>query len=109
LQDTLANQFQRDRELFGTNSAILSQARLVSAVTSNFEDLSCANTKLTSLVSAASVADSTLSKAFADHNAHSVFDRGHCLAAVGQRIAVIVGYHATVAYVTKFTVSIAQA
>jgi hypothetical protein len=69
LQDTLANQFQRDRELFGTNSAILSQARLVSAVTSNFEDLSCANTKLTSLVSAASVADSTLSKAFADHNA----------------------------------------
>lgn len=69
LQDSLAKHFQRDRELFGATSAILSQARLLSAVTSNFDDLTRVNTKLTSLVSAASIADSSLSKVFADHNA----------------------------------------
>lgn len=68
LQDTLTKQFQRDRELFGATSAILSQARLASAVTSNFDDLTRVNAKLTSLVTAASITDSSLSKVFADHN-----------------------------------------
>ncbi len=69
LQGALANQFERDRNLCGATSAILSQARPISAVTSNFDDLARANAKLTSLVSAANIADSSLSKVFADHNA----------------------------------------
>jgi len=69
LQDTLAKQLEGDRALFEKTSAILSQARLISEVTSNFRDLSRANARLTSLVSAASVTDSALSKVFADHNA----------------------------------------
>jgi hypothetical protein len=69
LQDSLAKQFQRERELWGVTSAVLSQARLISSMTSNFDDLTRANAKLTSLVSAASFADSSLSKAFAEHNA----------------------------------------
>ncbi len=69
LQSTLAKQFECDRALFGNTSAILSQTRLISDVTSNFRDLSRANVSLTSLVSAASVTDSALSKVFADHSA----------------------------------------
>jgi len=69
LQSSLAKQFERDRALLGNTSAILSQARLISEVTSNFRDLSRANACLTSLVSAASVTDSAMSKVFADHNA----------------------------------------
>jgi hypothetical protein len=69
LQDTLAKQFLQDRELFTATSAILSQARAIKAVTSNFDDLTRANERLTSIVSAACIADSSLSKVFADHNA----------------------------------------
>ena len=69
LQDSLAKQREFDRNLLGTTSLILSQARLVALTTSNFRDLSLANESLTKLVSSASITDSLLSKVFAEHNA----------------------------------------
>ncbi len=69
LQSSLTKQFERERALLGDTSAILSQARMSSLVTSNFRDLSRVNTNLASLVSAASLTDSSLSKIFADHSA----------------------------------------
>lgn len=69
LQDTLAKRFQRDRELFSSTSYLLAQVRAISAITSNFDDLTRANERLTSLVSAASISNSSLSKVFADHSA----------------------------------------
>ena len=69
LQDTLAKQFKFDREIFNATSSMLSQFRSISSITSNFDDLTRANERLTSLVSAACIADSSLSKVFADHSA----------------------------------------
>lgn len=69
LQDSLSKQLAFDRNLFGATSSALSQARLVALTTSNFRDLSTANQRLTELVSQSAIADSRLSKVFAEHNA----------------------------------------
>lgn len=67
-QSSLLSQFDSELGLFRSTSSILSQFKTDSEVTSNFRDLTRVNSELTKLVSTASIADSSLSKIFADHN-----------------------------------------
>jgi len=68
VQESLRKQRAYDKNLFGITSSALSQARLAALSTSNFHDLSTANQRLTELVSNAVIADSALSKIFAEHS-----------------------------------------
>lgn len=69
LQDSIAKQLAFDHTLINSTSSILSQARLAALATTNFSDLAIANQNLADLVSKASISDSVISKAFAEHNA----------------------------------------
>lgn len=63
----IQRQFELDRTLFNATSTALASTRLIDA-TSNFHDLASINTRLTDLVSAATLADTQLSSIFAEHN-----------------------------------------
>jgi hypothetical protein len=69
LQDSIAKQLAFDHTLMNSTSSILSQARLTTLATTNFSNLAIANQNLADLVSKASISDSVISKAFAEHNA----------------------------------------
>lgn len=69
LQDSIAKQLVSDHTLMNMTTPILSQAGLNALATQNFSDLAIANQNLAELVSKASISDSIISKAFAEHNA----------------------------------------
>lgn len=69
LQDSMSHQFLLDRQLFKSTSLALAEMRSLTSFTDNFHDLASANRVLTDLVANATLADTSLSKVFAEHNA----------------------------------------
>lgn len=68
LEEALAAQRAMDRDLIASATSALSAVRLPD-FTSNFEDLVSANKALADIVSQTAIADSALSRVFAEHNA----------------------------------------
>ena len=70
-QDPMKRWFDQQQKLYGTTAAILSNARLISEMTSVSRNLSVANVSLSSLLDTASVSNDSLSMAFSDSYAVS--------------------------------------